>query len=366
MEEETPTLRSIAIGGPTALPPLSRSFALPGKLPSRPLHHHEQAAAAAPQQPISVQHWTVDSMLPAISADYMLERTNVYVNNSSAQQVADRIVECLSRQSLSYKESDENKNSLLGERHCGLRFYLNLFLDSQDSSTIILEVQRLTGCSFAFQQVCREVCRAAKGLSSSAPAMPRKFPMPSGLPRASSGEIAMRFEEEVARALDMISSPMVDSQLLGMELLEGVSKSPLAAPFILKENSLGMLKELVVSPAEDDDQVLSALVTKRALRKKRQALSIIANCLAHSELTATTDSLHSEIFVEKVFQCLKQIEDPHCATQAARCLHSLAASRQSTKSFILGTLELSQVLDNLQTSHHLLLKQECAKLQSVC
>lgn len=48
-------------------------------------------------------------MLPAISADYMLERTNVYINNSSAQQVADRIAESLGRQSLSYKESDERK-----------------------------------------------------------------------------------------------------------------------------------------------------------------------------------------------------------------------------------------------------------------
>eukprot|EP00526_Cylindrotheca_closterium_P018385 CAMPEP_0113642304 /NCGR_PEP_ID=MMETSP0017_2-20120614/22222_1 /TAXON_ID=2856 /ORGANISM="Cylindrotheca closterium" /LENGTH=365 /DNA_ID=CAMNT_0000553717 /DNA_START=18 /DNA_END=1115 /DNA_ORIENTATION=- /assembly_acc=CAM_ASM_000147 len=365
MEEERPKLRSVAIGAPTtSLPPLSRSFAMPSKLPSRPLH-----VQAAPKQPITASvQWTVDSMLPAISADYMLERTNVYINNSSAQQVADRITECLSCQSLSYKESDEEnkKNSLLGERHCGLRFYLNLFADAQDPSTIILEVQRLTGCAFAFKQVCREVCRSAKGLSAAAPpTMKRKFPMPCGLPRASLAEKAMRFEGEVARALEMISSPMLDSQLLGMELLEGVSKSPIAAPLILKEDCICKLKDLIAS-REGDDEVISVPETKRLSLKKRQALTIIANALAHSESVSEELGLHSEAFVEDVFQCLKQSEDPHCASQAARCLHSLAASSPATKAFVFGTLQLPQVLDNLETRHHSLLQQECTKLQSVC
>lgn len=360
MEEETPTLRSVAIGGPSSLPPLSRSFAMPGKLPSRPLHMQ-----GAPKQPIAASvQWTVDSMLPTISADYMLERTNVYINNISAQQVADRIVESLSRQSLSYKEFDESKHSLLGERHCGLRFYLNLFADSQDPSTIILEVQRLTGCAFAFKQVCREVCRSAKGETTPAPSMlPRKFPMPCGLPPLSSADRAARFEGEVARGLEMMSSPMVDSQLLGMELLEGVSKSPFAASSVLKENCLCKLKEFIVS-SSPDAEVTSALETKRTLLQKRQALSAIANALAHSE--SSPESLHSEAFVEEVFQCLKHTEDPHCASQAARCLHSLAASSADTKSFITGTLELFQVLETLHTSHHSLLEQECNKLQKVC
>ncbi|KAL3930629.1 MAG: hypothetical protein SGBAC_011680 [Bacillariaceae sp.] len=362
MEEESPTLRSVAISGPTSLPPLSIAFALPGKLPSRPLHVQVAAPKSKSISAASGQ-WTVDSMLPAISADYMLERTNVYINKSSAQQVADRIAESLGRQSLSYKESDARKNSLLGERYCGLRFYLNLFSDSEDSSTIILEVQRLTGCSFAFKQVCREICRSAKGVSSAPPSMQRKFPMPCSLPRASSAEMAMRFEGEVTRALEMISSPMVDSQALGMELLEGTSKSPLAAASVLKDACLDKMKELVFST---DDEFLSSAERKRALLQRRRALTIVANALAHSESTSHS-SLHSESFLEKVCQCLKQTaEDPHCASQAARCLHSLAASSQATKAFVLGTLELSQVLDALQTSHHDLLAQECAKLQSLC
>ena len=117
MEEETPTLRSIAIGGPrTTLPPLSRSFPLPGKLPSRPLH-----VQSSPKPAIAGTPWTVDAILPAISADYMLERTNVYINNSSSQQVADRIVASLSSQSISYKKNEETKVRLVFTitTHCG-------------------------------------------------------------------------------------------------------------------------------------------------------------------------------------------------------------------------------------------------------
>lgn len=106
MEEETPKLRSVSVGGPATLPPLSRSFAFPGKLPSRPLHVQQEAP-----KPTLPLEWTVDAILPAISADYMLERTNVYIPNSSSQVVADRIVESLRNQSLSYKESEERKVS---------------------------------------------------------------------------------------------------------------------------------------------------------------------------------------------------------------------------------------------------------------
>jgi hypothetical protein len=164
-------------------------------------------------------------------------------------------------------------------------------------------------------------------------------------------------EAEVARGLAMISSPMLDSQLLGMELLESLSKSPLAAPSLLKEDCMGKMKTMVAQQEE-----LSGLEAKRSLQRKRHALAIIANCLEHASSNLQSD----ELFVEQVFSSLKQPEDPHCAAQAARCLHSLAASSPATKSFIQGSLELSDTLNSMQTSHHSLLEQECSKLQSLC
>lgn len=103
MEEETPQLRSasVSVGGPRTLPPLSRAFGLPAKLASRPLH----AQVVPTAKPLT--QWSVDSILPTISADYMLERSNVYIHNSSSQQVADRIVACLASQSLSYQQQQE-------------------------------------------------------------------------------------------------------------------------------------------------------------------------------------------------------------------------------------------------------------------
>ena len=107
MEEETPQLRSasVGVGGPRTLPPLSRAFGLPAKLPSRPLHAQVQTAKPLTQ-------WSVDSILPTISADYMLERSNVYIHNSSPQQVADRVVACLASQSLSYQQQQEEEQKV--------------------------------------------------------------------------------------------------------------------------------------------------------------------------------------------------------------------------------------------------------------
>jgi len=304
----------------------------------------------------SVQ-WTVDAILPAISADYMLERTNVYIPNSSSQVVADRIVESLRNQSLSYKESEERKNSLLGESHNGLRFYLNLFSDSDDSSTLILEVQRLRGCSFAFRQICRDICRAAKGVATPPSTTVNKFPMPAGLPPRKDPEAVM--EAEMARALSMISSPMVDSQLLGMDLLESLSKSTLTASLVLEQDCLAQMKNFIIAPLEEE-VMISGLDAQRACQRKRQALAIVSNALYNSN---ECESLSSDTsFLEQVLECLTA-KDPHCAAQAARCLHSLAASSPATKTFVMG---LSDTLKSLQTSHHSLLDQECSKLLGLC
>jgi len=352
MKEETPSLRSIAIGAPTGVLPLHR-IAPVGKLPSRPLHRPQAASASL--------SWTVDSILPAISADYMLERTNVYISSSSSQAVADRIVESLSRQSIAYQESDERKNSLLGESHNGVRFYLNLFAAPDDSSIVIVEVQRLTGCAFEFRGICRDVCRSAKGLGGGPPSMgKRKFPMPCGLPRVSSAEKETRLRSEVDRALDMIQGDMVDSHLLGIDLLEGASTSPLASPLVLKEECLLKLRGLIL--LEEDDHP-SQVEAKRACQMKRKALAVIANGLSNSAPDFLAESLHAPIFVEELF-LLTTGKDPHCAAQAARCLQSLAASCQTTKSFLLASLGVSSVLSSIEVKHHLSLEKECGKLQT--
>lgn len=232
---------------------------------------------------------------------------------------------------------------------------MNLFRDSQDASTIILEVQRLTGCCFAFRQICREVCRAGKGggMVVPQPAMPRSFAIPVCLPRITPEQQSARVESEVARAQSMISSPMLDSQLLGMELLESLSKSPLAAPMVLQDGCLALLKESIMEPSA----ALSSLEQKCACQKKRHALAILAN------VQCASSKLHSELFLEVLLESVKS-QDAHCAAQAARCLHSLVASSPATRAFVMQ--QLPETFQNLTTSHHLLLEQECSKLMSLC
>lgn len=108
--EEIPSLRSVKFGSlAQPLPQLSRSFARPAKL------GHIERPSVGVKQPLTTSvarcAWTVDELLPSIPAEYMLERSNVYVNNSSAEQVADRITNTLCSNSITATACDGEKVS---------------------------------------------------------------------------------------------------------------------------------------------------------------------------------------------------------------------------------------------------------------
>lgn len=104
--EETPTLRSIKIGSLSAPPPLSRSFASPLKFQQQQEPAFKANVNASDAEACS---WSVDEQLPSLEADYVLERTNVYVSNTTAQDVADRISNSLKVNSIAAKVSEDNK-----------------------------------------------------------------------------------------------------------------------------------------------------------------------------------------------------------------------------------------------------------------
>jgi hypothetical protein len=87
-------------------PPMPRSFSI---APSKPLRRPAVEQISKSQQSTApVQVWRINELvsLPAI---YPLERTNVYVDNSAGQDVADRICECLRIESISATFDEENK-----------------------------------------------------------------------------------------------------------------------------------------------------------------------------------------------------------------------------------------------------------------
>lgn len=97
--EDTPEYRSIMIR-PLTAPPQPRSFAS-----LRPVKTQPRVETKEPS--ITSATWKV-SNLPALSAFYILERTNVYVESSS-QEVANRICNCLRLESIATTFDEEDK-----------------------------------------------------------------------------------------------------------------------------------------------------------------------------------------------------------------------------------------------------------------
>lgn len=95
--EDTPEYRSAIVVKSMSAPSLPRSFALPRKL---------EAHTKAKSSTISAS-WTVTD-LPALPAGYILERSNVYVENES-QEVSRRISNFLRLESIAATFDDEEK-----------------------------------------------------------------------------------------------------------------------------------------------------------------------------------------------------------------------------------------------------------------
>jgi hypothetical protein len=110
--EETPVLRSIKIGSQSEpLPPVSRAFTRQTKF--RQIQLASNGGAKQPLISVSCGAWTVDELLPSIPVAYILERSNVYVNNSTAQKVADRISDTLRAHSIATRASETAKVSAI-------------------------------------------------------------------------------------------------------------------------------------------------------------------------------------------------------------------------------------------------------------
>lgn len=99
--EDGPQYRSVMMAGPMSAPPMPRSFAT-----MRPAKAATQTMQATQQTSIACI-WHV-AELPTLPAAYFLERSNVYVEGEP-QDIADRICDCLRKQSIASTCDEEDK-----------------------------------------------------------------------------------------------------------------------------------------------------------------------------------------------------------------------------------------------------------------
>jgi hypothetical protein len=240
-----------------------------------------------------------------------------------------------------------------------------------DQGKIIVEIQRKCGCSFQFREAARAVLRSAKGVTTQAPK--RKLSIPSCIPRDTMEQEQQRAESCLEVALQQLCSMRLDSQLIGMESLEQITRCESAGHIsrkILEGSCLGK----VLSAAQDDVTNARAgeIEGQHVSVMKRWATTVLANALCALSQSGQLEvvlrdcaELKTEHFICNLVETLGDASSlPHEATQAARCIQHLLTSKD-VLTFLDEMSAISVVSDACSTgaqrnSH---LEQESKKLK---
>lgn len=352
--EDVPRYRSVMIAGPMSAPPMPRSFA-----------SSAQPFKVAPQavvQPKGAKNasstaWKVDN-IPSLPAAYFLERSSTRVEGHP-QEIANRICETLRQESVPAFCSKDDKvrlsiathrrpsysrmfsysimhslfnlqNLLLAETNDCLKFAVRLFADQ---GQIVVELQRKCGCSYQFRETARGLLRAAKGLAS---APKRKFDLPSSVPQDTNEQQEQRAQTGLDLALEQLSSERLDSQLIGMETLEQITRCESRAIVSKKILSGSCLQKVMAAAQEDLMNATCDMEEEHMNLMKRRAMTVVANALCAlgesgdlNDVLRHSADLQSETFICCLVDTLRDAAaSPHEATQAARCMQHLMTVKQ--------------------------------------
>jgi len=312
--------------------------------------------------------WNVDN-LPSLPAAYFLERSHVAVEGMP-QEVANKVSECLRQESIATCCADDDKNLLLAETSDCLKFAVRLFADN---SKVIVEVQRKCGCSYRFREIARTLLRAAKGCASA----PRSkvLPLPCSIPCESLHERERRADAGLQVAMQHLCSERFDSQLIGMQCLEQITRSE-SRTCVSKKVLSGPYLEKVLFAAQDDassSDVSSDFEEEHMNVMKRSAMTVVANALSsltesgdlNTEILRSCTDLKSQAFICCLVETLREFRgSPHEATQAARCIQHLMTDKQVES--LLQDMSVASIVSDAcdyGATHSALLEHESMKLK---
>ena len=214
--------------------------------------------------------------------------------------------------------------------------------------------------------------QAAKGLAS-APKN-KVLALPCSIPCESVLEREQRAEAGLQVAMQHLCSERLDSQLIGMQSLEQITRSESRACVSKKVLSGPCLEKVLVAAQEDSTSSGSRDFEDEHLNvMKRRAITVVANALSSltesgdliPEILRSSTDLKSEAFICCLVETLREFRDaPHEATQAARCMQHLMNDKQVGT--ILQDMSVASVVSDAcdyGATHSALLEQESMKLK---
>lgn len=311
--------------------------------------------------------WTLVHPLPSVPAGYMLERNQIHIptttTNTSPQEIANRISECLNLRSFVISEtSSEIKNAFRAESCKGrVLFRINFFSLQDSDEQLIIEFQRLAGCSYEFQRTFQAIHRCVCQQEGEETKQELEFPVCVLPTTTSTSDRKERLLDTFSIAMDMIQSSRLDSQLMGLEVLEPMSTSPEIVPLLLSsECYLTTLLDF----CRGTEEPLSQLQQQQECLLKRRALSVLANALGEDSRPQNNNNEDDQVILNTLLSCLNnnRYHDPHQSFQVARCLVSLS---KTNASFLKDSQAVSLLAGRTTTARHFALEQEHQKLESI-
>lgn len=250
-----------------------------------------------------------------------------------------------------------------------LKFAVRLW-EAIDGVTV--EVQRTKGCSFLFQETVKRILHAAEtGTQLSAPEQ-RTFSRPvPPIPKADWEKSASEGVSMVSKSLQ--SQDRVDSQVLAVESLLELSKSPTCKSFcsklVLSEDTflLDTLVSLIVHRNLSSGREFSPVLQDDTRSMRRNAIHALVNCLNElpscdlSSIFARCPQLTSPELLRSLLEDIEgATSKPHCAAAACRYLQVLCHDNVEARSIV------SEVRDSIASvasgCYHEVLRMESTKL----
>lgn len=242
---------------------------------------------------------------------------------------------------------------------------------------VLVEVQKVSGCSYLYCKAARAILLAAKGLE---PQKKREFTIPKCVIKDAAAVMphdsnAMA-KEGIEIAFTLLQGKRLDSRLMAVESLVQISKaSPCAAHAIWCEKEELRAALLSMVDGEGAGRGCSEMQKEHNRLMNRHALSVIANCLEALEHSGELQSVlvgeqGEELCAQKTLETLISKvqaagENPHEACQAMRCIGCLVrggSDDMKQNALAMGFYESLAAAHVTGGRWHARLEQECARL----
>merc|ERR1712226_291347 len=328
-------------------------------------------ATSKPQQVETTKGWSVRPLSP-LPPIYCLERTHLKIDDT-AENVAERVSDCLRKESIAtIYHKDENLVDAETVDH--VNFAVRLWQGK--NGTVLIEVQKVSGCCYGYCQAAKAVLRAAKGIST--PMKRRTLSIPQSVLKVSDEESEAATRDGLEIAEQLFDKDELDAKCLATESLLMLSKSTdnqcLVARCILSGALCEKLMKLIgesMNSGNNQDNIQKEYVSVM----RRHAFAIFSNCLGALEksgelpnlLQNQKDLTSSGIISALVVEVAAASDRPHDACQAANCLATLLVASDDIKRKAVDLNAYETISEAYVTGkcRHMALEEACTQLRTL-